>query len=78
MSQVTTTGWKITDEDAKHTYIFPSFTIPSGASVTLYTGERGDTATELYWGSGRPLWNNDGDTAKLYGADGNLIAQLEA
>ncbi len=77
-SPITMTGWKITDDGAKYTYIFPSFTLSSGATVTLYTDEGTDTTTELYWGSGRPVWNNDGDTAKLYDASGDLKHQLEA
>jgi len=71
-SPVTVTGWKITDDDVKHTYIFPPFTLSSGATVTLHTGDGTDTATELYWG-GRYVWNNDGDTARLYDSNGNLI-----
>ena len=75
-SPVTMTGWKVTDDDAKHTYLFPSFVLSSSATVTLYTGKGTDTATELYWG-GKYVWNNDGDTAKLYDASGNLIDSLK-
>jgi len=71
-SPVTMTGWKIADDDAKHTYIFPPFTLSPGATVTLHTGDGTDTATELYWG-GRYVWNNDGDIARLYDTSGNLI-----
>jgi|GEM_PF-2596335 len=76
-SPVTMTGWKITDEGEKHTYIFPQFILSSGATVTLHTGKGTDTATELYWGGGGYIWNNDGDTATLYDASGNLIDTLE-
>ena len=76
-SPVTMTGWKITDEDVKHTYIFPQFILSSGAIVTLYTGKGTDTDTELYWGSGGHIWNNDGDIATLCDASGNLIDTLE-
>ena len=76
-SSVTITGWKITDEDVKHTYIFPPFILSSGATVTLYTGKGADTDTELYWGSGGHVWNNDGDIATLYDANGNFIDALE-
>lgn len=75
-SQVTMTGWKIADDDAKHTYIFPPFTLSPGATVTLHTGDGVDTDTELYWG-GRYVWNNDGDTARLYDAGGDLIDTLK-
>lgn len=75
-SPVTMTEWKIADDDAKHTYIFPSFTLSPEATVTLHTGDGGDTDTELYWG-GKYVWNNDGDTARLYGAGGDLIDALK-
>jgi competence protein ComEC len=76
-SPVSLENWKIEDEGSKHTYTFPSRTLDSRASVTLYTGEGMDTATEIYWGSGSPIWNNDGDTAYLYDDSGKQVAILE-
>jgi len=55
----------------------PSYTLDSQATVTLYTGKGTDTATEIFWGSGNPIWNNDGDTAYLYNDNGNLVDLLE-
>ncbi|TKX69290.1 MBL fold metallo-hydrolase [Halorubrum sp. SP9] len=55
-------GWTVAD-DADHTYTIPDgFTLGPGESVTLYTGSGTATDSELYWGSGSPIWNNDGDT----------------
>lgn len=76
-SPVSLTGWKIEDDGSKHTYTFPSCTLDSQTTATLYTGEGADTATELYWGSGSPIWNNDGDTAYLFDDSGNMVASLE-
>src|SRR5665647_3197276 len=64
-SPVSLTGWKIGDDGSKHTYTFPSYTLNSGSTVTVYTGKGTSTATEVYWGSDSPIWNNDGDTAYL-------------
>ena len=75
-SPVLLKGWKIEDDGSKHTYTFPSCTLDSQNTLTLYTGEGTDTATELYWG-GSPIWNNDGDTAYLYDDSGKLVAALE-
>ncbi|WP_321419941.1 lamin tail domain-containing protein [uncultured Methanomethylovorans sp.] len=75
-SSVDLTGWEIKDEDNKNTYTFPSFQLEAGTTVILYTTEGSDTETELYWGSGNPLWNNDGDTAFLYDSEGNLVDSL--
>jgi len=76
-SPVSLTGWKIKDKGSKHTYTFPSYTLTPGATVTLYTEKGTNTATELYWQLGSPIWNNDGDIAHLYDDSGKLISKLE-
>jgi micrococcal nuclease len=61
-------------DEANHIYTFGDFTIPSGWSFRLYTGQGGDSSTELYWGySGESVWNNDGDTAFLRDGEGALV-----
>ena len=68
-------GWKITDRGTKHTYKFSSsYTLKSKATVTLYTGKGKNTATNLYWGRVAHVWNNEGDTAYLYNAQGKLVS----
>lgn len=56
-------------------YVFSALVLASGATVTLHTGSGEDSATDLYWGMGRPVWNNDGDTVSLYDAQGVLVDQ---
>lgn len=68
-------GWKVTDKGKKHTYSFPSsYTLKAKTTVTLYTGKGKNTPTKLYWGQGWYVWNNDGDTAYLYNAQGKLVS----
>jgi Cu2+-containing amine oxidase len=68
-------GWKITDKGAKHTFKFPSsYTLKSKATVVLYTGKGKNTATKLYWGRVAHVWNNEGDTAYLYNAQGKFVS----
>jgi micrococcal nuclease len=66
------TGWTILDE-SNHRYLFPSFTLPPKAKVTLRTGFGKNTQREIFWGSRRPIWNNNGDTIFLRDAEGSLI-----
>ena len=66
-------GWVMKDKE-NHTYVFPSFELQPGATVTIRTGSGTSTATDLYWGSKRAIWNNDGDTVYLYGPNNNLVA----
>ncbi|RXA20579.1 MBL fold metallo-hydrolase [Methanosarcina sp. MSH10X1] len=77
-SPVSLKGWKIEDEGSKHTYTFQPYTLNSGTTVTVYTGKGTNSASELYWQSDNPVWNNDGDTAYLYDNSGKLISELES
>jgi competence protein ComEC len=65
-------GWKVRDE-AGNTYTFPSFLLWPGAWVRLHTGSGSNTATDLYWGQRRFIWNNDSDTVFLYDERGALV-----
>ncbi|WP_424353537.1 lamin tail domain-containing protein [Methanosarcina mazei] len=76
-SSVSLSGWKIKDDGSKHTYTFPSYTLSPGVTVTVYTEKGTNSATELYWQLGSPIWNNDGDTAYLYDDNGKLVSKLE-
>ncbi|PKL56203.1 MAG: MBL fold metallo-hydrolase [Methanomicrobiales archaeon HGW-Methanomicrobiales-6] len=74
---VNLTGWTITDEGTRNTYTFPIFTLDPGADVTVHSGEGNDTATDLYWNRGSPVWNNDGDLATLADANGTVVSTME-
>ena len=68
-------GWTVEDE-AGRSYEFSSgFTLEAGATVTLRTGSGTDTNTELYWGSGSPIWNNDGDTVIVRTDSGDIVVE---
>jgi competence protein ComEC len=68
-------GWTVEDE-AGRTYTFPAGTaLDPGATVTLHTGSGTDSGTDLYWGSGSPIWNNDGDTVIVRTPDGTIVLE---
>ena len=68
-------GWKITDKKAIHTYKFSSsYTLKGKTTVTLYTGKGTNTTTKLFWGRSAYVWNNEGDKANLYNAQGKLVS----
>ncbi|WP_440009833.1 lamin tail domain-containing protein [Halomicrococcus sp. SG-WS-1] len=67
------TGYTVEDA-AGHTYAFPDgFSLDAGATVTLHTGSGTDTASDLYWGSGSPIWNNSGDTVYVFDDAGTRV-----
>ncbi len=66
-------GWTVTDAAGK-TYTVPEgYTLAAGATVTLHTGSGTDTETDLYWGAGSPVWNNDGDTVTVRTDNGTIV-----
>ena len=71
---VALTGWRLTDDGARHTYTFPTFSLSAGASVSVHSGAGTNTATALYWHSNGAIWNNDGDCAHLYAPNGALVS----
>ncbi len=67
-------GWRVSDEDA-NTFEFPAgFILAPGAWVMVHTGAGTDTPTDLYWNAGRPVWDNEGDTAILEDDTGVIIS----
>lgn len=68
--------WRLEDK-ANHDYSFPDVTLQPGDTVRVYTGSGSNTDSELYWGSSRAIWNDDGDIVYLYNDDGELIVEFE-
>jgi competence protein ComEC len=61
-------------DDAGHEYTVPEgVTLDPDAQITLHTGSGTNTAADLYWGSGPPIWNNDGDTVIVTTDEGTEI-----
>lgn len=65
-------GWTVSDA-ANHRYIFSNFTLAPQATVTLRTGLGVPTEGELFWGSRRPIWNNQGDVVFVRDSQGYLV-----
>ena len=66
------TGWRLSDI-ADTTFIFPAFVLPAGATVRVWVKDGADNSAELYWGRGRAVWNNAGDTAFLKNSNDVLV-----
>jgi competence protein ComEC len=75
-STVDLSGWVLTDESGARYTVPDGVTLEPGASVTVRTGSGTDTSSELYWDAGRPVWNNDGDTVRLFRPDGSVVAEV--
>ena len=58
-------GWKLDAGDRSQRFSLASYVLKKSATVRIHTGRGTTKADHLFLGSGRPIWNNDGDTATL-------------
>ncbi len=69
--------WVLGADDAGQDFKFPPGTIlQPGQRIRIYTNEVHPQWGGYSYGSGRPIWNDQGDTAKLRDTNGNLISKF--
>jgi hypothetical protein len=64
-------NWTLRDTSG-HIYLFGTYTLRAGSTVTVRTGTGTDTSTYRYQRRNAYVWNNDRDTALLRSA-GNVL-----
>ncbi len=86
---VSLAGWSLTDEtktgERRHVYKFPQkVSLATRERAVIHTGpgedllEKGQPPTwKLHWGRHAFVWNNEGDTASLFDADGSKVDSLQ-
>ncbi len=72
-SPVNLTGWRIYSRGGQW-YTFPEITLDSGESVSVHSGP--GASGSLIW-TKEYVWNNNGDEAVLYDAEGNVVDVYE-
>jgi micrococcal nuclease len=65
-------GWKVVDA-AWHVYVFGKLRLLPGSRVRLSSGTGIDEQGQVYWGSGLPIWNNDGDSLFLRDGEDKIV-----
>jgi Lamin Tail Domain len=87
--KVSLAGWSLTDETTtgagRHVYKFPqTVTLSPREKVYVHTGPGEDSFEKgtppkwnLHWGRHSFVWNNEGDTATLFDAEGNKVDSLQ-
>ncbi len=80
-AQINLKNWKIIDttptNQKRHEFIFPKdFWLAPGATVKIWSNIGRDDAENIYQNRRAPIWNNVGDTAALYDADGNEVHKM--
>ncbi len=71
---ISLSGWSLSDS-AGHTYTIIDFTAKKDSYFTIHTGPGPDSKTSLYWNSGSPVWNNEGDVITLKDDSGKIVVQ---
>jgi competence protein ComEC len=56
-------GWTVADESSSHVYKFRN--IHFADEIVLHSSLGKDNATDIFWNSKTPIWNNAGDTIFL-------------
>ena len=70
------TGWKLVSVRGNQQFIFPSYILKAGTSVTVGGFDSRDKS-DFIWEEGNGIWNNsDSDPAELYDNFGNLISRF--
>ena len=66
-------SWTLCDA-ANHCFRFPAGSVlRASGQITIFTGSGQNDGLRFYMGSGRAVWNNNGDTATLYDASGAVV-----
>ena len=74
--QVNLTDWQLVSVTGKQTFTFPHGTIlQENESIKILSGHGKKSGPHKIVWTGRYIWNNDGDQAKLYNHKGQLIDQ---
>ena len=73
---VNLSGCTLSNVGSTRVYTFPSFELGPAATVTIHSDGGANTGTDLYWGVGPSVWEDDRDTATLKGPDGAVISSL--
>lgn len=73
-------GFVIQDASG-HRYVFPRGQLAPGYTALVLSGKGRNTTRRgqliFHWGSSRPIWNNDRDTALLFHPDGRSIDSFQ-
>ncbi|ONK14395.1 lamin tail domain-containing protein [Streptomyces sp. MP131-18] len=73
--QVDISGWTLRADEAGHAFTFPpGSTVGPGRRVRVYTNEVNREYGGYSYGIGQQVWNEEGDTALLEDANGNMVS----
>jgi hypothetical protein len=69
------TFWSVEDSSV-NLYRFPSYKLAPASSMRVWTRRGNNVEGNLYWGLDQPVWDNNGECARLRNNFGHLISKL--
>jgi LysM repeat protein len=75
-SEAKLSEWKLADQFGNYYTFSPITLFGDGAGIIIYTTAGEDSATELYWGEEKSIWES-GRMVILYDAEGAVQAEFE-
>jgi hypothetical protein len=73
-SPVNLKGWRLNAGDPGQDFTFPDFELQPGRQCRVYTNEYHPEYCGFSFGSGKAIWNNEGDCGHLYDANGAEVS----
>ncbi len=70
--EIDMTGWKVMDS-SDDGFMFPAFVLGSRHTITLRSGKGRNNGTDVFWGSGKAVWNNKHDALLLFDSKQRLM-----
>lgn len=70
---LTLSGYVIRDNGPQKYTLPKGTTLKPGKTLTIRSGTGKNSSSTLYWGKKSYIWNNTGDTARLYDAKGKKL-----
>ena len=78
-SPINLSGYLVKDTSASNSYTFRTFSLVPKQKVKLHSGCSTNTTTDLYWECPErttSVWNDTGDHAYLFDAQGKLVSEM--
>lgn len=70
-------GWQLESVEGNQIYNFPNVSLAVGKTIYVTSGEQAKEGNGYIKWTGRQIWLNDGDAAKLYNAKGEVVSEFE-
>lgn len=70
-------GWQLESVEGNQIYNFPNVSLEVGKTIYVTSGEQVKEGNGYIKWTGRQIWLNDGDAAKLYNAKGEVVSEFE-